>query len=214
MNEYLTEQEERALLKKWWNDYGKSIAIAIVVGLAASYGWRYWQQHKLQRAERASAIYQQLVAADTQAKQDQVEQLAAELQNHYAKSPYATLANFHLAADAVNAAQYQKALINLRWVRDHSNSPEFKQIARLRSARILLQLKQPQSALDTVKPVEDSSFQGLIDQVQGDAYSALGQKAQAKAHYQAAMKLSMTSGQADPLLSLKVNRDAALSGKT
>jgi len=65
MREYdMTDREQIDMLKKWWKDYGQSIAIAIMVGLVLSFGWRYWRAHQQQQVEQASSLYQTMMILD------------------------------------------------------------------------------------------------------------------------------------------------------
>ena len=61
MNDNMSDKEQIDMLKKWWTNYGKSILIAIIVGLLLGYGWNYYRTHQATTREQASLIYQKLL---------------------------------------------------------------------------------------------------------------------------------------------------------
>lgn len=201
-----TDKEQVEMLRQWWNDYGKSIAIAIVIGLIVGLGWRYWRQHQVDVASQASSLYQSMLASAQQKDSAQSQRYADDLINQYARSPYATLAALFSAKTAIAANDLQQALNKLQWVVDHSKSAQFKQSARLRAARILLQQNKAQQALDLLAVVDDKAYQPLIDHIKGDAYTLLGNAASAKAAYEAAKKGLTEGGVEDPLLNMKLSQ--------
>lgn len=204
MPEYETDNEQLDQMKKWWAHNGKWVTIAVMIGLAVGFGWRYWQQQQVQRYQQASLLYQQLVVADSQNKSDEVMQLAAEITKRYPHTEYASITNLFAAKTAMAQNHHDLALQKLQWVLDHSKNASLQQIARLRKARVQLALNQAAEAQKTLAIVEDKTYQPAIDEVQGDIYMALGDRAKARQSYQAAkIGLSAVLGE-DPLLSMKL----------
>lgn len=186
MNDNLTDKEQIELLKKFWKDYGKSITIAVLLGLTISYGWRYFQHYRVERGERASLLYAQLQTAVQKKKTESADQYFQLLISRYPHTPYAALAALMNAQEAVSKKQFDVALQRLEWVMTHAESKSFQQIARLRSARVLLSQQQTEKALSLLEAVNDAAYQPLIDDVKGDIYTAMGQLDQAKKAYQSA----------------------------
>ena len=67
MTDYQTDQETIELIKQWWHDYGKYLAIAVFVGLAMGLIWHAWRQHQVNQIAQASRLYEQLLIADARA---------------------------------------------------------------------------------------------------------------------------------------------------
>lgn len=92
-----------------------------------------------------------------------------------------------LARSAVLKKNYPEALEHLNWVIKHSSEPAMRQIARIRSARILIMQKKPSEALALLKKSDDKSFIGLVDEVRGDAYFSMQDHSSARQAYQLAL---------------------------
>ena len=199
------DREQIELLKNWWNEYGKAILIAIVVGLAMGYGWRFWQQHKMERAVAASNLYQELLI-DLQSNPNAVKDSAQQLVSQYPSTPYASMASLILAKQQVADNQLADATQSLQWVVIHSNSAALQQVARIREARVLIAKQQPEQAIKILQTVNDATFAPLIDDAMGDAYKAMGQNAQAQNYYQQA-SIGLAQAQINnPFLSLKASQ--------
>lgn len=204
MPTYETDNEQREMLKKWWSDYGKWLVVAVIIGLAAGLGWRYWQHQQVRVRQQASLLYQQLIVADSQKNRDTVTQMAAELTERYPNTEYAALGNLVAAKSAVNANNLVVAQQKLQWTLEHSKAEAVRQIARLRGSRILLAQNKPAEAQKLLSVVEDKSFQLAIDEVRGDIYLALGDPVKAHQSYQSAQTGLSAAGGEDVLLSLKL----------
>src|SRR5579871_4833416 len=100
MNVYMNEQEQIQIIKDWWKKYGLSVIIGVILALAISWGWRYWQQHQQQTAEQASALFEQMLVLST--NHQPFAAAADQLIKNYPRTPYAALANLTLADQAVS----------------------------------------------------------------------------------------------------------------
>lgn len=200
----MTDKEQVDMIKKWWNDYGKLIAIAIAVGLVVAFGWRYWRAHKVNQVQKASSLYEQLVIADSQHNVKVAEQVTLTLMSKYKGTPYATLVAMRAARASVNAKDYKKALQQSEWVIKNSDNKSFRQIARLRAARILVFQKKTQAALTMLEKVDDKTFVPLINEVKGDIYTALKKPNEAKKAYKLAKSGLKAEGVSSPVLNMKL----------
>ncbi len=205
MSVYMTEEEQVEQIKKWWKQYGSNVLTAILIVALAFSGWRWWQQRQLKIATHASVVYQGLLNSASAQDNTGVLASANTLLTQYAGTPYAALASLSLAKAAVEKKQYPVALKHLQWVIDKAAASSLKQIARIRSARILLAQKKPQQALAVLKTINDSSYQPVIDEVRGDSYLAQGNEQQAKQAYQLAWQAAQKAKASRPLLKMKLN---------
>ncbi len=199
------DKEQIEMLAKWWKDYGKAIVIAIVVGLIVGFGWRYWSNFKTKHTERAAALYQNLYRASVVGDKKTETKLVAVLKKDFFDTPYATMGVFITANTDITNKKLADALTELQWVVKHGKVKSFKQIARLRAARILLAEKQYPQALAILKTVDDKTFAPLINTVKGDIYSAQGDEAKANSAYKKAKSGYTTLNISNPYLDMRIS---------
>jgi predicted negative regulator of RcsB-dependent stress response len=202
---HLSDQEQKQLLKDWWKKYGNTILIALLAFALGNFSWQYWQQYKHKKTDNASLVYVQMINAREIKKPEEALLFAKHLVQDFASTPYASLAAFTLAQDAVVKNNLTEALAQLNWIVKHSCNNKFRQIARLRAARILLAQGKAQDAVTMLSKVDDQGFLALIDEVKGDALMALNKKNDAAKHYQDALRLQKESTQS-PLLEYKLEQ--------
>ena len=205
MNDNVSDKEQIEMLKKWWTNYGRSILIAVIVGLLLGYGWNYYRNYQATTREQASLIYQQLLIADSKGDAKSSAQLVTQLTTDYARTPYASFAQLVLAKQAVNDHELTKAQAALTWVMDSSNAAAFKEVARLRSARILLSQKKYTDALTLIATLDDKSYESMSLQLKGDILLAQNKQQEALTAYQKASKLMDGVGFSDPVLAVKIS---------
>jgi predicted negative regulator of RcsB-dependent stress response len=115
-----------------------------------------------------------------------------------------------LARDAVAHQQYPEAITQLTWVIDHASDSALRQIAKIRMARILITENKSRDALSELQKVYNHNFNGLIEEVKGDAYIQLKDNANAKTAYQLALnELPKDEAAEKPLLQMKLDNLAS-----
>lgn len=197
-----TDKEQMDEIKRWWGDYGRAIVIAVVLGLGIGGGWKFWHYREAKQNAAASQIYQSMQQAIYQKQTGVVAQYAKQLQDQYQHTSYASLGALAAAKVDMDNQKYLPAKTNLIWVMKHAEQASMKELARLRLAQILLQLKQPKAALATLQKTEDDTFAPLVDQVKGQAYLALGNQAKAKSAFNRAHSAFQAAGVQSPVVAL------------
>lgn len=187
MNTYVSDKEQIEMIRNWWRENGKFTLLSIVAALVITSGWRYWQNSKNQEAANASVVYEQMLnhAASHQLSAVQFE--VTNLLTSYPHTPYASLAAFMSAQNAVSNNKIDEALEKLNWVISNSKNKDFKQIAKIRKARILLSLKKYDEALSLLTEISSAAYLPLMYEVKGDVLVAKGDKKAALSAYQLAL---------------------------
>jgi predicted negative regulator of RcsB-dependent stress response len=205
LTDYLTEQEQVELLKKWIKQYSLFILAGVLIAAIAISGWRYWQQRQNKTYQHASSIFDEMVALRAQQDQDTTStfQQANKLFSHYSQTAYGEFAALMLARNQVIKKDYPAAEKQLHWVLDHSHISSLKQIARLRLARLLIAEQKPQDALTLLNTTDDKTFNGMIDETKGDAYLSLKNTPMARQWYQQALTDLPNAEVLRPLLQMK-----------
>ncbi len=200
MDQY-TDDERVEDLKKWWKENGVSIIGGIALGLVAIFGWQYWNSHRTAQAEAASQAYDIFVAAAEKSDAEQTRQRGQVLLTDFPHSAYAALTALRLAKLATDNGDTATASQRLEWVIGNAQLDEFKDIARLRLARVLSAAGRTEEAKKLLASVTTTTLMAERDELQGDLYLAGNDAAKARTAYAAA--LAASGG--NPLLQLKLD---------
>lgn len=188
MNAYASDHEQWELIKSWWKTNGKMLVLVVVIAMAATYGFRYWQQARTHKFQEASMLYEQLLASQIQNTQPSVAALSKTLQSQYKNTPYASLSALFEAKNAADKNQLGLVEQKLNWVLANGSSNSLKQIARLRLARVLLAENKAQEAIILLNTVDEKGYDAAINLIKAQAFEKLGNSASAAELYQAAIK--------------------------
>ena len=203
MSDYLTEQEQIEILKNWIKQYSLVILGGVLLAVIIISGWRYWQDRQQKILSHASAVYDEMLTMRAQNDKAATLIQANKLFAHYSRTTYGPMAALMLARDAVTKKEYDAAKTQLQWVIDHSRVAALRQVARLRLARVLIATNKPEDGLHVLDTVEDKTYNGLIDEVKGDAYFAMKNTKMARQSYQQALEQLPNAEVVRPLLQMK-----------
>lgn len=170
-----TQAEQRAMLLRFWRQYGRFLLVAVAFGLLLGYGWRYYQSSQQKRLAAASMLFQQVVDAPLTSHlppADPAVSAAQALFTHYGDLNYAGMSGLWLAKNEVLAKHWQPAIQYLQKVVKQSKSPIIRQIARMRAARIMLQQQQYAAAMKQLARLEDVAYQPQVSELRGDIWMA------------------------------------------
>ncbi|GLQ51461.1 YfgM family protein [Dyella flava] len=204
------EQSER--VQKWLRQNGLSIAVGVVIGLIAIFGYQQWRNHQATHQLAASGLYQELQSVIDNGNTNASDVLIQQLMSNYADTPYAMFAVSDRARHQVEAKQYDKALESLSWAEQHAVSPELKALVEVRMAHVQLAKGNAQDALSTLDRVPADSYAIVSQELRGDALVKLGRRDDALKAYQAAVKAMGPSVQQGNEVQLKID-DLATAGK-
>ncbi|PIE37618.1 MAG: hypothetical protein CSA53_05555 [Gammaproteobacteria bacterium] len=208
METYSTEEEQLEALRRWWNENGKSIIVGVVLAIACSAGWQFWQKHNQQQREGASLIYQKLLQAEGTASAEQQAASAQQLIDQYPGSSYARFAAMYLARLAVEADQLGEAQRHLRWVLTNSPTDDERDVAQLRLARVQAAAGDYDAALKVLSNDKSASYAASYAIAEGDTLMMAGRKDEARQAYEKARLLieQEEGGQVPALLQQKLDR--------
>ncbi len=207
-----TEEEQVEALKKWFEENGLSLAVGIILSLAAVFGYRAWDNNVRETGEAASAIYENLVSAVVAAPGESLsdamittgETLATQLKNEYSDSTYAQFAGLQMARVAVEKGDLNKAAAELEWVIANGAEGSIEIIARMRLARVLESMDRYDEAMATIDVDRDlGQHRSSWEEVRGDIFLAMGKKEEARQAYQLALTNVIQEG-AKPYLTMKL----------
>ena len=195
MNEYETEEQQVAALKKWWKESGTSIIVGLAIGITALFGWRYYAEQSNAQAVQASDLYIQILqsvamSVNTNKPVDEKAiDLSNQLINNYADSPYVALSSLMLAKAEYENENIDVAATQLQLAVKHSTDDVIKQIASLRLSRLYIEQKKYDDAAAILNTSHDNVFDAQYEELKGDLYLAKGDSAQARMAYDKALEL-------------------------
>lgn len=198
VDELLSDDEREEALRQWWRENWRWILAGILVGIGMLVGWRYWQNHKVQRSEDAAQLYGDVQTALNDNDIGKAEAVLKQLETEIDATAYTEQAQLLLAKAHVEAGEFAKAEPLLRTVADKSKDEELAKIAQLRLARLLVQQGKHDEAVQLLQPLTTGGFSAQAHEIRGDALVAKGDAQGARAEYAAA--LAVTDAQLDRAL--------------
>jgi predicted negative regulator of RcsB-dependent stress response len=182
----LEEQEQLAELKAFWNKYGNLLTWVLIIALGSYAGYNYWNYHQRSQAADASVLYDELqksMAANDNAK---VQRIATDIEAKFGGTAYGQMAALGAAKGAFEANDLKTAKAQLQWAIEHGTD-EYKSIARLRLAGVLLDEKSYDEALKVLGTEFVPQFAGSVADRKGDVLVAQNKLVEARAAYTAAL---------------------------
>lgn len=189
----LEEQEKIATLKAWWDRYGSALT-SIVLGVAVAVaGYNVWQWVQRDRVAKAAGAYDELQRAVTAKDLPRTRELGGVLLDKYGSTGYAQMGAVLSAKANLESGDAKTAKAQLQWTIDHAVDPEYRALARLRLAGVLLdegaydeagKLVSSAAAADLSVP-----FQASFTDRRGDIDVAQNKLDDAKREYRAALAL-------------------------
>ncbi|MEX5747228.1 YfgM family protein [Massilia sp. X63] len=182
----LEEQEQIANFKAFWARFGNLIMGVLIVALLAYAGYNFWNSHKRTQAVEASALYDELQTALAASDNAKAQRVAGDIQKKYDGTVYAQMAALGAAKTAFEANDLKTAKTQLQWVVDHGND-EYKAVAKLRLAGVLLDEKSYDAALKLLNETYPAPFSAEVADRKGDVLVAQNKLAEARQAYVAAL---------------------------
>lgn len=183
----LEEQEQLDQLKAFWKRYGTAITWLLIAALAAYAAWNGWNWWQRDQAAKSGAMFDQLETAAQAGDADQSGRIFADMKERFPHTAFTEQAGLIAGKVQVDKGQTDAALASLGWVADNANEIEYRAIARLRAAGVLLDQKKYPDALKQLDGVSTkdgaAAFKALADDRRGDVLMAEGKPDEAKAAY-------------------------------
>jgi predicted negative regulator of RcsB-dependent stress response len=179
----LEEQEQLDQVKAFWNQYGNLITWLLVIVLGAYAAWNGWNWYQRDQAVKAGAMYDELDAAAAAGDAERTNRVFSDLKSRYPGTAFAEQGGLVAAKVLYEKGQADAARAALAWVADNAVENEYRTIARLRLAGLLLDAKNYPEALKQLDGADAKPFAALVDDRRGDVLLAEGKKDEARAAY-------------------------------
>lgn len=186
----MTEEEQIAQMKDWWQRNGKPLLTGGALALALVFGWQAWQQYQTNQAQGAGALYQQLLETTLtpsgQPDIGKVTELAGKLKSDFAGTHYAQYASLFVAKVAVENGKLDDAAAELKPLLDKPRDANIGELARQRLARVLAAQGKAEEGLKLLDGEAEKAWLAAREELRGDLLVQLGRGDEAHKAYQKA----------------------------
>ena len=201
----LEEQEQIETLKSWWNKYGNLLTWLLIAALAAFSGWSAWNYYQRSQATQAGQLYDEIGRAVAARDNATVLRGAADMREKFGRTAYAEMAALMAAKVAFDANDLNGAKAQLQWVVDNGRNEEYRALARIRLAGVLLDEKAYEEGLKVLAGDVPAAFAGAVADRRGDLLMAQNKIAEARSAYQEALQKSDAKNPGRQLIQLKLD---------
>ena len=158
----LQEQEQLDAIKSFWKTYGNLITWALVAALAVYAGLNGWKWYQRDQSAKAAAMFGELDQAVQAGDAQRSGQIFNDRKERYPRTVYAEQGGLLAARVQFDRGQTDAAKASLTWVAEHAGEDEYKTVAHLRLAGLLLQAKDYDAALKQLDAAKAPTFQALV----------------------------------------------------
>ena len=184
---YHDEQESIESFKAWWAQWGNAttwVVLIVLLALAAWNGWNFWQRRQ---AAEAAVLYDQVQQAANSSDKAMLTRVASDMEDRFGGTAYAQMTALAVAKSLYMAGDTAGAKAQLQWAADHAKDDEFRQVAKLRLASLLLDEKAYDQGLALIPQPDSGPFKGVVADGRGDLLAAAGKRDDARAAYKLAL---------------------------
>ncbi|GAB3628245.1 membrane protein [Pandoraea terrae] len=184
---YHEEQEQIENVKAWWKQYGNTVVWILVAAMLAYGGWNLWRYWERKQSVEAGVLYSTLEKAVDAKDKAKVTRIASDMEDKFGRTAYAQMSALLAAKSLDEAGDLAGAKTQLQWAAEHAQDDEYKQLAKLRLAGLLLDQKSYDEGLKVLGDAPPAPFAGLFADRRGDLLVAQNKIADARAAYRLAL---------------------------
>lgn len=199
MSDYLSEEEQLARLRDWWQRNGVALLVGVVLVVAGIVGWRWYQSHVEARTVNASELYARFQEAEGEARDD----LARQIVEQGEGTAYPAFVLLSQADAAVAGGDSAAAEPLLRQAIAAASGVELADTARLRLARVLFDLDRADAALTVLGEIRSAGLRALAAELKGDIHLFRDERELAHQSYVVARSF-VPADEQRPVLEMKI----------
>lgn len=201
----LEEQEQIETLKSWWAKFGNLVTWLLIAGLMAYAGWSGWNYYQRNQAAQAGQLYDEMSKAVAAKDNVKVLRAATDMREKFGRTAYAEMAALTAAKLAFDSNDLNGAKAQLQWVVDNGRDEEYRALARIRLAGVLLDEKAYEEGLKVLSADVPAAFVSARADRRGDLLMAQNKVAEARTAYQEALQKADAKSPGRQLIQLKLD---------
>jgi predicted negative regulator of RcsB-dependent stress response len=179
----LEEQEQLDQLKSFWKQYGNLVTWLLILALAAYAAWTGWNWWQRDQAVKAGAMYDELDRAAQAGDAAKAAGIFKDMQERFPGTAFTQQGGLLAAKLQFDKGQADAAAVSLGWVAANAIEDEYRTVAHLRLAGLLLDQKKYDEALKQLDGATSKQFEALVADRRGDVLTAQGKPEDAKVAY-------------------------------
>jgi predicted negative regulator of RcsB-dependent stress response len=179
----LEEQEQLDQLKSFWKQYGNLITWLLIAVLAAYGAWNGWNWWQRDQSSKAAAMFDELDQAAQAGDAAKAGGIFADMKERFPRTAFTQQGALLAAKVQFDKGQLDAAAATLTWASDNALEDEYRSVARLRLAGLLLDQKKYDEALKQLDGAGSKEFEALVADRRGDVLLAQGKQPDAIAAY-------------------------------
>jgi predicted negative regulator of RcsB-dependent stress response len=180
--------EQEQLVKDWIKNNWLTIASGIVLGLGGVIGINYWKAHQQEQRYQKAVQYNSFTEVMKLSEFDEAQTLLNKMESDSGASFYTYQAHLLLAKEYVAKNELDKAVTELQSIIASKPDQLLTEFVKLRLARVYNAQGKYDDALGLISGVSLESFLSIAKEIEGDSYTAKGEKDKATTAFKDAVE--------------------------
>ncbi|HSH27710.1 MAG TPA: tetratricopeptide repeat protein [Wenzhouxiangella sp.] len=203
--ELYDEHEQGERVRKWIREYSPAIIIGLILAFGGIFGFRQWQDYRVQQQLTGSDYYQVVSQQVANGDLESAESDYRAMLEAVGGTAYAGLAGMQLAAAWVDDGRLAPAAEVYRNIIDNRRLKSLWPVATLRLARVLEAQGEQEQALTLLEGTAPTGFAASWAETRGDLLFERGRVEEARAAWQDALARREADGGNSRLLQIKID---------
>ena len=199
------EKQREEEIQQWWKDNWVSIIGGIVIAIVGIIAFWSWRDYQMSQKQLQTASLYSVISNTKDVKIDDVKSYIDTNKNEYGQIVSFQLANLYVAEGKYQEA-YNALVDNIQAVM--VNDSILNDVARIRAARLAIELKKFNDSVALLDKIENDSFKAVALELKGDNAKAQGKNKEALDFYNKAVELYESI---NTNIVLKLKRDSLLT---
>lgn len=199
------EKQREEEIQQWWKDNWVSIIGGIVIAIVGIIAFWSWRDYQMSQKQLQTASLYSVISNTKDVKIDDVKSYIDTNKNEYGQIVSFQLANLYVAEGKYQEA-YNALVDNIQV--GMVNDSILNDVARIRAARLAIELKKFNDSVALLDKIENDSFKAVALELKGDNAKAQGKNKEALDFYNKAVELYESI---NTNIVLKLKRDSLLT---
>lgn len=199
------EKQREEEIQQWWKDNWVSIIGGIVIAIVGIIAFWSWRDYQMSQKQLQTASLYSVISNTKDVKIDDVKSYIDTNKNEYGQIVSFQLANLYVAEGKYQEA-YNALVDNIQ--AGMVNDSILNDVARIRAARLAIELKKFNDSVALLDKIENDSFKAAALELKGDNAKAQGKNKEALDFYNKAVELYESI---NTNIVLKLKRDSLLT---